>query len=50
MRLRTAVPGAPPGRGSAAAGIAVTAVEAAIFALLVRSGSELFKRILPIVR
>ena len=36
--------------GLRAAGVAVTTVEAAIFDLLVRSGTELFKRILPIVR
>jgi nicotinamidase-related amidase len=36
--------------GLRSAGVAVTTVEAAIFDLLVRSGTELFKRILPIVR
>jgi nicotinamidase-related amidase len=36
--------------GLRAAGVPVTTVEAAIFDLLVRSGTELFKRILPIVR
>lgn len=33
-----------------AAGVVVTTVEAAIFEMLDRSGTELFKRILPIVR
>jgi nicotinamidase-related amidase len=36
--------------GLRAAGVTVTTVEAAIFDLLVRSGTELFKHVLPIVR
>jgi nicotinamidase-related amidase len=33
-----------------AAGVAITTVESAIYELMVRSGTELFKRILPIVK